>query len=149
MSVTSGTSCLLSGRPLLRKWIKWIGQPKTVSPEFYESSLSKIYPSGHWLGCDARSSWVKGCLTTRNTTVGVQWVHKSRTEPSMARSLLRSAISLEVLHNPTMWVTLPSPTKGAESTKKPLKATTEGVVNLVRSKNSIVATLKMSIFLKR
>lgn len=53
VSVTSGTSGLLSGRPLLRKWIKWIGQPKTVSPEFYESSLSKIYPSGHWLGCDS------------------------------------------------------------------------------------------------
>lgn len=88
VSVTSGTSGLLSGRPLLRKWIKWIGQPKTVSPEFYESSLSKIYPSGHWLGCDSRSSWVKGCLIPRNTTVGVPWVHKSRTEPSTARSLL-------------------------------------------------------------
>lgn len=57
---------------------------------------------------------------------------------------------------PTMWVTLPSH-KGSrfhtkntkQNKKKPLKATTEGVVNRVRYENSVVVMLKMSIFLKR
>lgn len=97
----SVTSCLLSGRLLLGKWT---GQPKMATLEFYESSLSKIYPSSHWLGCN--SSVVLGkrlfhstehdCMGSRDPPT------KGRMEHSTAQHIpqYKAPLPWRFLHNP-------------------------------------------------
>lgn len=87
------------GRLLLGKWT---GQPKMATPEFYESSLSKIHPSSHWLGCNSPVVLGKRPFHSTEHDCTVQRVHPPKAGWSPAHQIpqYKALLPWRFLQNP-------------------------------------------------